>query len=1113
MKVFGLWERLTKIIFFKGQQISIDPASQNTEAKTITIPDMVPSSQEMVLADQSQTLTNKTLSGGTLSGTIAGTPTFSGATVTFSGDVAVNGGDITTSNATATLLNSTATNVSIAGAATTLAVGNTATAAQTVNMFTASTGASTYNVASGATTTGLTKTVNLATNGASGSTTNVNIGATAGGGTTTINNTTVVSVASGKTVTALKVTQLGTGDALVVEDEASETSVTRITNDGKLGIGVGPAASLTNQLTVDGGDVLVSAGDIKLATTKGLQANAASSTLNIGTTSNAATLNIGIQTADAQTVNIATGATSSGVTKAINIGTNGNAGSTTNINIGTANGGTTTVNNNLVVAGNLEINGTTTTVNTATLEVEDQNVLLNKNGTDASAAGAGFTVQGTSAALASVQYDSALISKFKAGTAGSESEIITAAGTQTLTGNKTLSGTTTLSGASVVLASTSTVGPTATTATTTNLVNAATASGSTKAINIGGSGVSGSTTNIVLGSAVSGAVTNVTINGNQALTLPVGTTAQRPGTPAKGMVRYNDTDDVFEGYNEVSGWGVIGGGGTTDRITQATSFAIGDVLYLNGSNYEKAKADAANTAEVVGVVSKIITAGSSYEITLVGEVAGFSSLTPGEVYFLDPSTAGAITAVEPSVVGQVSVPIGVASSASTLYVAPKRGVVVGGANLRTQIGLANNTTTNIQNITSYTAGEIAGWVYIDATTDLRFYVQAQFVKDAANTWKVAFQTTGDTPPAGFKIDAATVASVDYLQVTMPNVTGFNAATSNINFALNAPAVGTSLPLQINSSNITWQSDQTFRNRIINGDMRISQRYDNVSAHTITTGQIFYTIDRFFVLAAGANVTGQRIAGTGVNPYVYRVTGAASNTQCLLIQRIEAANIEDLSNKVVTLQFEASATGITSLDYDIRVASARDNFGSTTSVTSGTVTISTTPTIFTVTATLPAGASNGVQINIGKTAGLVASQTFSISGVQLEAGPVATSFERRPYSLELQMCQRYFYKITGSAYTNFGIATVRATDLTRAYLRVQFPVSMRTLPNFSNNGNIGTINASRSLSSIGTPDLNQTTTLFALHELVLSSGWTEGLSFAVGSQNDTTAAFVYSAELI
>lgn len=46
--------------------------------------------------------------------------------------------------------------------------------------------------------------------------------------------------------------------------------------------------------------------------------------------------------------------------------------------------------------------------------------------------------------------------------------------------------------------------------------------------------------------------------GTGSVTLPKGTTAQQPGSPATGMIRFNTTTSGFEGYNG-SAWGSIGG--------------------------------------------------------------------------------------------------------------------------------------------------------------------------------------------------------------------------------------------------------------------------------------------------------------------------------------------------------------------------------------------------------------------------------------------------------------------------------------------------------------------------------------------------------------------------
>jgi len=87
--------------------------------------------------------------------------------------------------------------------------------------------------------------------------------------------------------------------------------------------------------------------------------------------------------------------------------------------------------------------------------------------------------------------------------------------------------------------------------------------------------------------------------------LPVGTTAQRDGTPATGMIRYNSTTAGFEGYG--SAWGAIGGGATgagTDAWaiehdnTITTSYTI-----TTGKNVISAGPMTVNTGVVVTVPS------------------------------------------------------------------------------------------------------------------------------------------------------------------------------------------------------------------------------------------------------------------------------------------------------------------------------------------------------------------------------------------------------------------------------------------------------------------------------------------------------------------------------
>jgi len=103
------------------------------------------------------------------------------------------------------------------------------------------------------------------------------------------------------------------------------------------------------------------------------------------------------------------------------------------------NGITTT--GDVTVGGNLQVNGTTTSVNSATLEVTDANVVVNNNGNQASAnaQGAGITVEMSDATDASLAYDSTLASRFKIGDVGAEAEVADVSSAQTLT-NKTING-------------------------------------------------------------------------------------------------------------------------------------------------------------------------------------------------------------------------------------------------------------------------------------------------------------------------------------------------------------------------------------------------------------------------------------------------------------------------------------------------------------------------------------------------------------------------------------------------------------------------------------------------------------------------------------------------
>ena len=63
--------------------------------------------------------------------------------------------------------------------------------------------------------------------------------------------------------------------------------------------------------------------------------------------------------------------------------------------------------------------------------------------------------------------------------------------------------------------------------------------------------------------------------------VPVGTTAQRPASPAAGYFRYNTTTSGFEGYTD--SWGSIGGGGTAPVLNTMTGDGSDTTLTLTSA--------------------------------------------------------------------------------------------------------------------------------------------------------------------------------------------------------------------------------------------------------------------------------------------------------------------------------------------------------------------------------------------------------------------------------------------------------------------------------------------------------------------------------------------------
>jgi hypothetical protein len=139
-----------------------------------------------------------------------------------------------------------------------------------------------------------------------------------------------------------------------------------------------------------------------------------------------------------------------------------------------------------------------------------------------------------------------------------------------------------------------------------------------------------------------------------------------------------------------------------------------------------------------------------------------------------------------------------------------------------------------------------------------------------------------------------------------------------------------------------------------------------------------------------------------------------------------------------------------------------------------------------------GYFNGSTLANNTTWGKAVGNVFFITGVQLEVGVTATSFDYRPYGTELALCQRYAFTTSGE-YAGQSFAT------TQAGIPIPFPVVMRAVPTGSliTNGNLVAA-AGASLAVTGTAAFvgNLTTARF---NFTVASGLVIGdATFILGS---------------
>jgi hypothetical protein len=342
---------------------------------------------------------------------------------------------------------------------------------------------------------------------------------------------------------------------------------------------------------------------------------------------------------------------------------------------------------------------------------------------------------------------------------------------------------------------------------------------------------------------------------------------------------------------------------------------------------------------------------------------------------------------------------------------------------------------------------------------------------------------------------------------------------------------------------------SFKNRIINGDMRIDQR----NAGAAVTAQSGYCVDRFGYVRFGTDELAWSLqqdssAPTGfVNSVKVTITTAettyTTNENTIFYQTIEGLNVADLgwgtaNAKTVTLSFwvRSSLTGTFGgclynsaanrfypFSYTISVA---DTWEQKTVTVAGDTTgtwLTTNGAGITVQWALGQGpdrlgtagawtSSNHQGVTGQVQVGANLNATWYVTGVQFEVGSVATPFERRPFGTELALCQRYYYRLVSSGSSSpfgSGAATTNA-----GVLELRFPVTMRVSPSaLEQSGTAGdyALYNGATITCSSVPAFNSANTQMSHVLFTVSSGVSAGQG-VVGRGQNATGYLGWSAEL-
>jgi hypothetical protein len=284
-------------------------------------------------------------------------------------------------------------------------------------------------------------------------------------------------------------------------------------------------------------------------------------------------------------------------------------------------------------------------------------------------------------------------------------------------------------------------------------------------------------------------------------------------------------------------------------------------------------------------------------------------------------------------------------------------------------------------------------------------------------------------------------------------------------------------LQSTGTGVQWATVPNLKNVLINGDFAIDQRVRpgdsvaHVSTSAFPNNDDAYTLDRWYILSDGNDVVDVTQA---TDAPTNQLTSIGLDVETInkkfgIAQIIEQSNCVGLIGQNVSLSFKARVTSTTKLD-NIKAAIVSWS-GTANTVTSDIIsawgadgtnptlianaTYENSPANLSVTTSWATYTIENVAIDTASAKNIIVliwsdvtdttlGDFIYLTDVQLEAGNVATPYDRLPIDTQLERCLRYTYGLwQTSANGPFGIGLCTASNKFDAI--IPYPVPMRGTP--------------------------------------------------------------------